>query len=121
MQHTLSPRSRGIYLAITELKSHVDVIYDITIAYDDSREKVLDEDSWTRKPSPVMSEFLLANRPRVHVDINKINMADVPANEQDIASWLHGLFVRKDRYVCHELDTLSLLELSSHFDRSPVE
>lgn len=49
LRHTLTPRMKASHIAIETMKSHLDAVYDITVAY----EGTLDA-SGQRRPAPSM-------------------------------------------------------------------
>jgi len=47
-----------------------------------------------------MVDFALGYSPKIHVNIRKINISDVPyESEEEVGRWLHSCFERKDKYV----------------------
>lgn len=94
----LTPRSRGTYLAITHLRGHFSNVYSITIAYEQSRKPPTDKaKQWSRSEAPGVVKFLLSYSPKLHIHIKKIGADAVPEKEEEVASWLHNLYVQKDK------------------------
>ena len=101
LRDTLVPRSRGTYLALKELRTHLDAVYDVTIAYESSRILSSDGSGYKRVSAPGMVEFVLSYSPKLHVNVRRLDMKDVPTEDQQtVTTWLHDCYARKDRYVC---------------------
>lgn len=100
LHNVLTPRTRGLYLAVRELHHYLDYVYDVTIAYDVTRKYSHDEGRYSRTRAPQMVQFIQSFSPKMHVNVRRIDMKKVPhENEEEIKQWLHTLFERKDRYV----------------------
>ena len=99
LNNTLTPRTRGVYLALRELHQYFDAVYDVTIAYDSTRQQTNDgTQQYQRSKAPGMVEFIQSYTPGMHMNIRRIDMSSVPhTDEEEVTRWLHALFERKDR------------------------
>ncbi|KAL4236491.1 1-acyl-sn-glycerol-3-phosphate acyltransferase epsilon [Mactra antiquata] len=95
--HVLSPKVKGIQLALEQLRSHVESVYDVTIAYNNT----IDSDTGHRLPAPGMLEILSLRRPEIHVHFDKIPVEDIPSDEIKLKHWMFTRFQQKDRLMSH--------------------
>lgn len=96
LKHTLTPRIKASHIAIETMRSHLDAVYDITVAY----EGTLD-DSGQRTPAPSMPEFLSKECPRVHIHFSRVDIKEIPPEPVFFRRWLHERFEIKDRLLTH--------------------
>lgn len=94
LENLLSPRSRGLYLTLIKLRNNFDALYDVTILYEDSK-----GEKGERLRAPQLFDFIMLNRPRLHIQINRIPISSVPKDEKDLQSWLHQMFFHKDKMI----------------------
>lgn len=69
-------------------------VYDITVGYEGCREAT--GEGYRRTSCPTMVEFLLTYSPKIHVNVRRVDMKDVPSEEAEISKWLYKLFSRKE-------------------------
>uniref|UniRef100_A0A915C8L6 Phospholipid/glycerol acyltransferase domain-containing protein n=3 Tax=Parascaris univalens TaxID=6257 RepID=A0A915C8L6_PARUN len=87
LKNVIYPRSAGITYLITKMRqcNYISCIYDVTVAY---------------PVNVVQSEIDLVLKgqcpEKVHFDIRRIDISQVPQNEHDIAEWLNRLWIMKD-------------------------
>ncbi|XP_014681533.1 PREDICTED: 1-acyl-sn-glycerol-3-phosphate acyltransferase epsilon-like isoform X1 [Priapulus caudatus] len=94
LRHHLTPRARATQLSVQTLRDVIDDIYDVTIVYGDT----WDAQNGRRRPAINMFSFTV--KPvDVYIHFRRIDVRDVPNNEDGIKHWLHQLFVEKDRFV----------------------
>ncbi|KAF6023668.1 AGPAT5 [Bugula neritina] len=106
LENHLTPRSRGMFLALNHLHSHFNSVYDVTIAYEATRQWSDSTERYTRVKAPGMVDFALGYSPKIHVNIRKINISDVPyESEEEVGRWLHSCFERKDKLMENFLAT----------------
>lgn len=81
--HTLVPRTKGFVATILGLRDHLDAVYDVDIAYP---ERV-----------PTLVDAFRARVDRIEVRVRRTPVADLPAEEEGLARWVHDCFREKDR------------------------
>ncbi|XP_033738256.1 1-acyl-sn-glycerol-3-phosphate acyltransferase epsilon-like [Pecten maximus] len=94
LQNVLSPRTKAVYTCIEQLAGHVDVVYDITIAYSNTKDS-----SGRRKVAPPMTDFLMGKVPKLHLNLERIPLENVPKEEDKLHLWLHRLYEKKDKMM----------------------
>ena len=100
LTNSLTPRSRGVYLALRELHQYFDAVYDVTVAYDSTRIYSHTSQDYYRDKAPGMMDFIQSYSPKIHMNVRRLDIGTVPnSSEEEVTLWLHGLFERKDRYV----------------------
>lgn len=100
LKHVLTPRIKATHVAFDSMKSYLDAIYDVTVAF----EGTIDEKG-QRKEAPSMSEFLCKECPKVHIHIARIDKKDVPEEQVCMKRWLHERFVIKDKLLIEFYDS----------------
>uniref|UniRef100_A0A914WWA1 Phospholipid/glycerol acyltransferase domain-containing protein n=1 Tax=Plectus sambesii TaxID=2011161 RepID=A0A914WWA1_9BILA len=92
LENVLTPKARGLLIAINQLRSSLDAIYDVTIAYEQTRM------TGRRGIAPNMFEFCCGTtaRKRLHLHVERIPIAAVPTDDAGVRQWLHQRFVKKD-------------------------
>ncbi|XP_054711785.1 1-acyl-sn-glycerol-3-phosphate acyltransferase epsilon-like [Uloborus diversus] len=95
LKHVLTPKHRGFHIALENMKNNLDAIYDATVIYSCTR----DNKKTLRTKAPSMFEFVTGCCDAVYVHINRIDMCSIPVNEADLKSWLHNIFLKKDRML----------------------
>lgn len=91
LNYTLLPRSKGFAASVKGLRgSHIDHIYDLTIAYYHHRRGF--------GATPSLSDYLFGrlNEYQFHVHVDRYSMDEVPMNEVDISKWLVKLYEGKN-------------------------
>jgi len=94
LEHHLTPKSRGMYLVLKELRGYIDAVYDITLVYGGS---VGENGQRTRAPG--IRDFLLGKCPYVNFHCRRIPIEDIPTDESDLKLWMHNQFIEKDKIV----------------------
>uniref|UniRef100_A0A914XSG5 Phospholipid/glycerol acyltransferase domain-containing protein n=1 Tax=Panagrolaimus superbus TaxID=310955 RepID=A0A914XSG5_9BILA len=94
-RYTLLPRAGAFTLALMELKDTVEFIYDVTIAYDQ-----------TRLPNrmglaPNMFEFVSSalGSKGLHIHVRRIPISEVPLEKDATKQWLYDRFAQKDELL----------------------
>lgn len=96
-ENVLTPRVKGLHLAVQQLQHHVDAIYDVTIAYTET----VDSGDSRRLQAPGLVEFLMLKNPEIHVYFEKIPIHNVPKEDAELKQWLFTRFRHKDRLFSH--------------------
>lgn len=94
LEHVLLPRYRGFAATLAGLKgSHVDHVYDLTMAYRDLKTGEIGQ-----APSPVqvLGSAELARRYAFHLHVRRFSVAELPADEDGIKRWLEVRWQEKD-------------------------
>uniref|UniRef100_F1L5P3 1-acyl-sn-glycerol-3-phosphate acyltransferase epsilon n=1 Tax=Ascaris suum TaxID=6253 RepID=F1L5P3_ASCSU len=80
----LTPRTAGFILALTYLRGSIDAIYDVTIAYEQSR------GVGREKCAPDMFEFVCSTnaQPTLHIHVRRFPVDALPHDEALIKRWL---------------------------------
>uniref|UniRef100_A0A7M4ETP8 1-acylglycerol-3-phosphate O-acyltransferase 5 n=1 Tax=Crocodylus porosus TaxID=8502 RepID=A0A7M4ETP8_CROPO len=99
LKHVLTPRVKATYVAIDAMKTYLDAIYDVTVAY----EGTVDHKG-QRKVAPSMTEFLCQECPRVHIYIDRLELKDIPEEQMYMRRWLHERFEIKDKLLIEFYD-----------------
>ena len=100
LEQTLTPRARGTYLAVKELHGYLTAVFDITIAYESTRRPSADGQGFYRSRAPGMIEFITSYSPKLHVNVRKLDMENVPHEDPvEVTKWLHSCYERKDKSV----------------------
>ncbi|KAI5673583.1 hypothetical protein M9H77_13947 [Catharanthus roseus] len=83
-RNVLIPRTKGFVTAVTELRSFVPAIYNITVAIPKT------------EPRPTMLRMFRGRSSVVHLHIERHLMAGLPVTSSGIAQWCKDIFVAKD-------------------------
>uniref|UniRef100_A0AC34QWC0 Phospholipid/glycerol acyltransferase domain-containing protein n=1 Tax=Panagrolaimus sp. JU765 TaxID=591449 RepID=A0AC34QWC0_9BILA len=94
-EFTLVPRMGAVTLTMKELRPVLDAVYDVTIAY-----------GQTRLPkrvglAPNMFEFVsgLPDGKQVHIHIKRFPISEIPSEKEAVKHWLQNRFVAKDELM----------------------
>ncbi|XP_058033216.1 1-acyl-sn-glycerol-3-phosphate acyltransferase epsilon-like [Ahaetulla prasina] len=99
LKHVLTPRVKAIHVAIDSMKSYLDAVYDITIAFEGTTDH-----KGQRKVAPTMIDFLCKECPRIHIHIERIELKDIPEEQMFMRRWLHDRFEVKDKLLIEFYD-----------------
>ncbi|XP_069829541.1 1-acyl-sn-glycerol-3-phosphate acyltransferase epsilon isoform X1 [Dendropsophus ebraccatus] len=94
LTHVLTPRVKATHIAIETMQDYLDAVYDVTVAYEKSTTQ-----SGRRKEAPAMTEFLCKECPRIHINVERIGIKDIPKQQSSLRRWLHERFEVKDRLL----------------------
>jgi 1-acyl-sn-glycerol-3-phosphate acyltransferase len=83
LNHVLIPRTKGLIATMEGLQNHVHAVYDITIGYVDA--------------VPTLGQYTVGYSPRVHVHIQRIAIADLPTESDQLSAWVMNQYVAKDK------------------------
>ncbi|XP_076462797.1 1-acyl-sn-glycerol-3-phosphate acyltransferase epsilon-like [Babylonia areolata] len=95
LQHVLCPRTKATQVCLRELSSHASCVYDVTIAYNNTR----CPRTGHRTTSPSMPDFLSGYSQRVHIHISRVPMGDVPTDDREMEHWLNARFQFKEKLL----------------------
>jgi len=93
--NVLMPRSKALLSSVHELRSTCNAIYDVTIAYSGTQSPVTNK----RLDPPELTEFLNGHSKQIHLHVNRIEMKDIPNEEDELNTWLMQQFVKKDKIL----------------------
>jgi len=95
-KHALLPRSTGLQLCLSELKSTVEYVYDCTIAYEMEPEGYFAHDLYN-----MTSVFYLGRPPKsVNIHWRRFKIADIPVEDVDgMQKWILDRWMEKDELL----------------------
>jgi 1-acyl-sn-glycerol-3-phosphate acyltransferase len=82
LEYVLIPRTRGFVAALEGLEGHLQAVYDVTIGYEEGL--------------PRLHHLFRSQVKRIHIDVRRFPIADLPASDEGRTQWLKDRFVRKD-------------------------
>ncbi|KAF2324504.1 hypothetical protein GH714_014875 [Hevea brasiliensis] len=86
LTNVLLPKTKGFCLCLEVLRSSLDAVYDISIAY--------------KHQCPTFLDNVFGVDPaEVHIHIRRIPVKDIPASDSEAATWLMNTFQLKDRLL----------------------
>lgn len=100
LKHVLTPRIKATHVAFDSMKSYLDAIYDVTVAFEGTM-----DDKGQRKEAPSMVEFLCKECPKIHIHLDRIEKKDVPEEQVYMKRWLHERFEIKDKLLIEFYDS----------------
>ncbi|CAN6719258.1 unnamed protein product [Malus baccata var. baccata] len=83
-RNVLIPRTKGFVSAVSNMRSFVPAIYDVTVAIPKA------------SPSPTMLRLFEGRPSVVHVHIKRHLMRELPETDDAVAQWCKDIFVAKD-------------------------
>ncbi|XP_010265751.1 PREDICTED: 1-acyl-sn-glycerol-3-phosphate acyltransferase 2-like [Nelumbo nucifera] len=83
-RNVLIPRTKGFVSAVSNMRSFVPAIYDVTVAIPKNQ------------PSPTMLRIFKGQPSVVHVHIKRHLMKELPDTDDGVAQWCRSAFVVKD-------------------------
>lgn len=86
LKNVLLPKTKGFNCCLQELRSSLDAVYDVTIAYKHRLPSFLDN-VYGIDPS------------EVHIHTEIIQVSDIPTSEDEVADWLIKRFRLKDKLL----------------------
>lgn len=92
LKHHLVPKVKGTWLVTEHLHDKIDALYDVSVFYEGS----MSEDG-IRGNAPQLIGMLMGKCKKIHIHIRRIPMSEVPKEEEALKSWLHNLYVEKDK------------------------
>ncbi|KAI7996060.1 1-acyl-sn-glycerol-3-phosphate acyltransferase 2 [Camellia lanceoleosa] len=103
-RNVLIPRTKGFVSAISEMRSFVPAIYEVTVAIPKS------------SPPPIMLRLFKGKSFVMHVHLKRHLMKDLPETDDAVAQWCRDMFVAKVHTLFFLINLLSfLLGFSSLF------
>lgn len=88
LNHLLVPRTKGFVATVSQLRTELDAIYDVTYAYQG-------------KQVPGVVDFAMRRLPDLHFHIRRFPMKDIPTDPDALTQWCIQLFVQKDALLEH--------------------
>lgn len=82
-ERTLVPRTKGFVATVQGLRSHLDAVYDLTIAYE-------------THPAPSLTNCFEGRVRRVDIEVRRHPIAELPVEAEALAAWARARFVEKD-------------------------
>lgn len=95
LKYVLFPRTKGFVASVQTLKdTHFTAIYDMTIAYQRKS-----DGQFGKAPPFIAIHAGLAYKYKMHVDVKRFEMKDLPKDEEGLSNWLIDRFYKKDEYL----------------------
>ncbi|KAF5739404.1 phospholipid/glycerol acyltransferase family protein [Tripterygium wilfordii] len=86
LTNVLLPKTRGFSVCVEELRSSLDAVYDVSIAY--------------KHQYPTFSDNVFGIDPsEVHIHVRRVPVKEIPASDSEVASWLIDTFRLKDKLL----------------------
>jgi 1-acyl-sn-glycerol-3-phosphate acyltransferase len=85
--HTLVPRTKGFAASVEGLRSHIDAVYDLTIAY--------------RGGVPSLWQYMKGLVRQIHVHVRRFPINELPDSADDVRQWLLDRWHEKDDLLEH--------------------
>ena len=82
LAHILLPRTKGFVATVAALRGHLDAVYDVTIGYTDG--------------VPTLWQWAKGYVKRVHVNVARFPVAELPEEDTAVSDWLMRRFEAKD-------------------------
>ena len=86
-RHTLIPRSKGFSASVEGLSSHLDAVYDLTIAYE--------------RGVPTLRQFIEGLVERIHIHVRRFPIEHLPHSADDLRRWLLARWQEKNDLLEH--------------------
>ncbi|XP_042491978.1 1-acyl-sn-glycerol-3-phosphate acyltransferase 2 isoform X2 [Macadamia integrifolia] len=83
-RNVLIPRTKGFVSAVSNMRSFVPAIYDVTVAIPKN------------EPPPTMLRIMSGQPSVIHVHIKRHLMKELPETDDAVAQWCRDIFVAKD-------------------------
>jgi len=99
LRYVMSPRTRGFEATLEGLGSLTDAVYDITIAFED----------YPVGQVPGLGALFFGPISRVHVDVRRFPLAELPTSKEGREQWILERFVVKDERLARFRETRSLV------------
>uniref|UniRef100_A0A0D3EUS8 1-acylglycerol-3-phosphate O-acyltransferase n=3 Tax=Oryza TaxID=4527 RepID=A0A0D3EUS8_9ORYZ len=86
LKNVLLPKTKGFLCCLQELKSSLDAVYDVTIAY--------------KHRLPDFLDIIYGTDPsEVHIHIRTVKLCDIPTSEDEVTDWMIERFRQKDQLL----------------------
>ncbi len=89
-EHVLAPRTKGFEATVQALRTHLDAVYDVTIAFPEG--------------TPKISHLFLGYIHQIHMHVRRFPIQSLPTNEKDIGEWVWKVFEEKERLLQYFLE-----------------
>ncbi|KAG8367914.1 hypothetical protein BUALT_Bualt16G0122300 [Buddleja alternifolia] len=86
-RNVLIPRTKGFVTAVSQMRTFVPAIYDVTVAIPET------------SPPPTMLRLFKGQSSVVHVHLKRHLMKDLPETDDAVAQWCKDAFVAKDKLL----------------------
>ncbi|XP_077233234.1 putative 1-acyl-sn-glycerol-3-phosphate acyltransferase 5 [Tasmannia lanceolata] len=86
LHYVLLPKTKGFYACVEALRSSLDAVYDVTIAY-------------KHRCPHFMDNVFGVDPSEVHLHIRRIPLNEIPTSEVEAATWLMETFRLKDKLL----------------------
>ncbi|THF99537.1 hypothetical protein TEA_002989 [Camellia sinensis var. sinensis] len=94
-RNVLIPRTKGFVSAVSQMRSFVPAVYEVTVAIPKS------------SPPPTMLRLFKGQSSVMHVHLKRHLMKDLPETDDAVAQWCRDMFVAKDKLLDkHKVDNI---------------
>lgn len=95
LKYVLLPRTKGFVASVQALRdTHFTAVYDMTIAYQRKS-----DGEFGKAPPFIAIHAGLAYKYKIHIDVKRFEMKDLPKDEDGLSNWLIDRFYQKDIYL----------------------
>lgn len=101
LKHQLTPRPKGTWLMIKNMRSKMSAVYSVTVVYEQ------DEPKGQRRKAPTATDVLAGVCSNVHLHVKRIPMEEVPDDEATFLHWLFAQSLERDRLMTQYYNTRS--------------
>ncbi|EDR29185.1 1-acylglycerol-3-phosphate acyltransferase, putative [Entamoeba dispar SAW760] len=84
-KNLLNPRHTGLFVSLKQLRNVVPYVYDITLGYPNT--------------VSLASCFCPGEGVNIHMNVNRIDVKDIPEDENEFKQWLSNIWKHKDELV----------------------
>jgi len=85
MEHILAPRTKGFEAIIRSLRSGLDAVYDVTIAFPDG--------------IPTITQLFCGYITKVNIHVRRFPIQTIPLTDKEIGDWVWKIFAEKDELL----------------------
>ncbi|RWR72682.1 1-acyl-sn-glycerol-3-phosphate acyltransferase PLS1-like protein [Cinnamomum micranthum f. kanehirae] len=97
-RNVLIPRTKGLVSAVSNMRSFVPAVYDLTVVVPKSQ------------PDPTILRIIKGQSSTVHIRMKRYSMTELPQTDDGVAQWCKDLYVEKDSLIDKHLDEKNLDE-----------
>ncbi|KAK3931773.1 1-acyl-sn-glycerol-3-phosphate acyltransferase epsilon, partial [Frankliniella fusca] len=101
LKHQLTPRPKGSWLLLDNMRSHLSAVYSVTLVYEQA------EPRGQRARPPSAADVIRGQCSNVHVHVKRIPIEDVPKEEAQFLPWLHNESLERDKRMSEYYSTRS--------------
>ncbi|XP_061372731.1 1-acyl-sn-glycerol-3-phosphate acyltransferase 2-like [Gastrolobium bilobum] len=108
-RNVLIPRTKGFVAAVSQMRSFVPAIYDVTVAIPKS------------SPPPTMLRLFRGQPSVMHVHIKRHSMKDLPEEDEAVAQWCRDIFLAKDALLDKHIEDDKFSDQELQYTGRPIK